>query len=413
MSAPQPPLDISRKATPREWLAIAPVALGTFALVTSEFLPVGLLTSVASEMQASEGITGLMMTIPGLVAAVAAPAVMLVAGKLDRRIILWVLSAILVLSNLIVALAPNLPMILLGRVLLGIDIGAFWAISSVVATRIVPAASVGRANSIIFSGISVGAVLGVPAGALIGHAFGWRASFGVVAGFGAFVLAAQLWLLPRLAPTEIVSMRHLVALFRIPQARIGLIAIFVSFAGHFGAYTFMGAFLEHVTHATPALLSSVLLGYGIASFTGNLVAGAAAQRDARMTLGLTALGLGVAMVLLTIFGSAEVPAAVLIILWGFAFGALPIATQGWMLKAAPQEMESASAMYIAVLQLGLASGAFLGGFAVDRIGLIATLVSAGVVCLGTAAMVWLFGRDDQASVTSHAMMARRTGAVRD
>lgn len=144
--------------------------------------------------------------------------------------------------------------------------------------------------------------------------------------------------------------------------------------------------VEHVTHATPALLSSVLLGYGIASFTGNFVAGAAAQRDARMTLGLTALGLGVAIVLLTIFGSAEVPAAVLIILWSFAFGALPIATQGWMLKAAPQEMESASAMHIAVLQLGLASGAFLGGFAVDRIGLIATLVSAGIVCLGTAAM---------------------------
>ncbi len=364
-------------------------------------------------MQASEGIIGLMMTIPGLVAAVAAPAVMLVAGKLDRRIILWVLSAILVLSNLIVALAPNLPMILLGRVLLGIDIGAFWAISSVVATRIVPAASVGRANSIIFSGISVGAVLGVPAGALIGHAFGWRASFGVVAGFGAFVLAAQLWLLPRLAPTEVVSMRHLVALFRIPQARIGLIAIFVSFAGHFGAYTFMGAFLEHVTHATPALLSSVLLGYGIASFTGNFVAGAAAQRDARMTLGLTTLGLDVAMVLLTIFGSAEVPAAVLIILWGFAFGALPIATQGWMLKAAPQEMESASAMYIAVLQLGLASGAFLGGFAVDRIGLIATLVSAGVVCLVTAAMVWLFGRDEQASFANHAMSPRSAEVVKD
>lgn len=145
--------------------------------------------------------------------------------------------------------------------------------------------------------------------------------------------------------------------------------------------------VEHVTHATPALLSSVLLGYGIASFTGNFVAGAAAQRDARMTLGLTALGLGVAIVLLTIFGSAEVPAAVLIILWSFAFGALPIATQGWMLKAAPQEMESASVMHIAVLQLGLASGAFLGGFAVDRIGLIATLVSAGIVCLGTAAMV--------------------------
>ncbi|HEX4550428.1 hypothetical protein [Pseudomonas sp.] len=103
----------------------------------------------------------------------------------------------------------------------------------------------------------------------------------------------------------------------------------------------------------------------------------------------------------------------MIILWGFAFGALPIATQGWMLKAAPQEMESASAMYIAVLQLGLASGAFLGGFAVDHIGLIATLVSAEIVCLGTAAMVWLFGRDDQASFAKHAMSPRGVEVIKD
>jgi predicted MFS family arabinose efflux permease len=87
--------------------------------------------------------------------------------------------------------------------------------------------------------------------------------------------------------------------------------------------------------------------------------------------------------------------------------ALPIATQGWMLNAAPHEMESVSAMYIAILQLGLASGAFLGGFAVDRIGLIVTLVSAGIVCLGTAAMVWLFGRDDRTSDTNHEVVPRR------
>lgn len=393
MSAPQ--VDLTRTATAREWLAIAPVALGTFALVTSEFIPVGLLTSVASELHASEGMTGLMMTIPAIVAAVAAPGIMLAAGRLDRRIILWVLSAILVLSNLLVALAPNFATVLLGRVLLGIDVGAFWAISSIVATRIVPPASVGKANAIIFAGISAGTVLGVPAGAIIGHAFGWRMAFGVVAAFGALVLAAQVWLLPRLAPSEVVSVRHLIALFRIPRARVGLVAIFTSFVGHFGAYTYMGAFLEHETQVTPALLSSLLLAYGVAGFIGNFIAGSAAQRNPRLTLGLTALGLGLAMVLLTMFGRAELPAAALILLWGFAFGALPIATQGWMLKAAPKEMESASAMYIAVLQLGLASGAYLGGVAVDQFGLLTTLVCTGLICVGTAGMVWFFGGEKQ------------------
>jgi len=384
------------RASGREWLAVASVALGTFALVTSEFLPVGLLTKVAADLHASEGATGLMVTTPGMVAAVAAPGVMLGAGRLDRRIILWVLSAILILSNATVALAPNLPVLLAGRVLLGIDVGAFWAISSVIAVKMVPQASVARANSIIFAGISIGTVLGVPAGSLIGDAFGWRASFAGVAGFGVLVLAAQLAFLRRLPPSEVVSPRHLIALFGIPKARIGLLATMLAIIGQFGAYTYMGAFLEQETRTPPALLSSLLLGYGVAGFIGNFIGGAAVERNARRTLGGTCLLLGGSIVLLPVIGHLVAPAAILILLWGFAFGALPIAMQGWMMKAAPEEMESASAMFISVLQIGLASGAFLGGVVVDRFGLDATLAASGAIALATAALVWIFGRGGKA-----------------
>ncbi len=380
-------------ASGRQWLAVASVALGTFALVTSEFLPVGLLTKVATDLHASEGATGLMVTTPGIVAALAAPGVMLGAGRLDRRVILWVLSAILVLSNATVALAPNLPILLVGRVLLGIDVGAFWAISSVIAVKMVPQASVGRANAIIFAGISIGTVVGVPAGALIGDALGWRASFGGIAGFGVLVLAAQLAFLTRLPPAEVVSLRHLVTLFGIPKARLGLVATLLAFIGQFGAYTYMGAFLEQVTLTPPAVLSFLLRGYGVTGFIGNFIGGAGVQRDARWTLAGTSFLLGVAILLLPVVGRLETPAAILVLLWGFAFGALPIAMQGWMLKAAPDEMESASAMFISVLQIGLASGALLGGVMVDRFGLNATLAGSGCAALATAALVWIFGRD--------------------
>ena len=347
--------------TSSEWLAVASVALGTFALVTSEFLPVGLLTKVAVSLRVSDGLTGLMVTTPGIVAAIAAPAVMMGAGKLDRRIILWILSAILVVSNLTVALAPNLPILLLGRVMLGIDVGAFWAISSVIATKMVAPSSVSRANAIIFAGISVGTVVGVPAGALIGDAFGWRAGLWRhrrirLAGPGRAVAVPH-----RLPPSEIVSLRHLTALFGIPKARLGLLATMLAIIGQFGAYTYMGAFLEQVTLAPPALLSALLLGYGIAGFIGNFLGGAAVERNARRTLAGTALLLGASIVLLRAIGWLKVLVAALVILWGLAFGALPIAMQGWMLKAAPDEMESASAMFISVLQVGLASGALLGG----------------------------------------------------
>ncbi|HEY0145224.1 MAG TPA: MFS transporter, partial [Methylovirgula sp.] len=378
------------RAIASEWLAVASVALGTFTLVTSEFLPVGLLTKVAASLHTSEGATGLMVTTPGVVAAIAAPAVMMGAGKLDRRIILWILSAILVISNLTVTLAPNLPVLLLGRVMLGIDVGAFWAISSVIATKMVAPSSVSRANAIIFAGISVGTVVGVPAGSLIGDTFGWRAAFGAIAAFGALVLIAQLLFLKRLPPSEIVSLRHLTALFGIPKARLGLLATMMAIIAQFGAYTYMGAFLEQVTLAPAALLSALLLGYGIAGFFGNFVGGAAVAHNARWTLAGTALLSGASIVLLPAIGWLEAPAVVLVILWGFAFGALPIAMQGWMLQAAPGEMESASAMFISVLQVGLASGSLLGGVVVDHFGLDVALVSSGCVALITAGLVWFF-----------------------
>ncbi len=122
------------------------------------------------------------------------------------------------------------------------------------------------------------------------------------------------------------------------------------------------------------------------------------QRDARWTLAGTSFLLGVAILLCPSSAVWKTPAAILVLLWGFAFGALPIAMQGWMLKAAPDEMESASAMFISVLQIGLASGALLGGVVVDRFGLNATLAGSGCAALATAALVWIFGRDRGATM---------------
>ncbi|MET0936660.1 MAG: MFS transporter, partial [Luteibacter sp.] len=370
-------------ASPREWMAVGAVALGTFALVTSEFIPVGLLTRMSTDLGASEGATGLMMTVPAFVAAMAAPAVMLGAGRLDRRVILCLLSALLVISNMVVALAPNLGVALFGRVLLGIDVGAFWAISSIVSNKMVPAASVGRASAIIFAGISLGSVVGVPAGALIGSAFGWRAAYEAVAAFGLLVLVAQVALLPRLPPTEVVTIRHLASLFRVPAARLGLMATLFVFGGQFAAYTYMGAFLEHVSKTPAALLSSLLLGYGVAGFIGNFVGGALSQRNARVTFAGAAASLGLSILMLVVCGHSLPLASAAVLLWGFAFGALPIATQGFMAKAAPKELETGSAVFISILQIGFAAGAFIGGRAVDAVGLSPTLMGAAVAAIAT------------------------------
>ncbi|UPG96547.1 MFS transporter [Luteibacter aegosomatissinici] len=395
---------IGPQAALREWLAVGAVALGTFALVTSEFIPVGLITRMSADFGSPEGATGLMMTVPAFAAAIAAPAVMLGAKRMDRRIMLCLLSALLMLSNLVVALAPSLGVALFGRVLLGIDVGAFWAISSIVAAKIVPAASVARASAIIFAGISLGSVVGVPAGALIGSAFGWRAAFESVAAFGALVLVAQLVLLPRLPPSEVVTVRHLASIFRIPSARLGLLACFLAFAGQFAAYTYMGAFLEHVTKMQPALLSSLLLGYGVAGFVGNFVGGALSHRGPRVTYAGAAAALGLSILLLTLGGQSQMIASIAVLAWGFAFGALPIATQGFMARAAAKELESASAVFVSILQMGFAVGAFVGGRAVDTVGLPTTLIGAAVASIATGFLIMQFGRIEDANTDGDAQL---------
>jgi predicted MFS family arabinose efflux permease len=157
------------------------MAVGTFATVTTEFLPIGLLTSIAEGLHVSEGTAGLMVTTPGIVAALAGPGLIVLSGRLDRRAVLLALSALLVVSNLLAAFAPNFATMLVARFFLGLCVGGFWTFAPSATTHLVPHALLPRAMSFVLAGISVATVFGVPAGALLGNLAGWRAAFGVAA----------------------------------------------------------------------------------------------------------------------------------------------------------------------------------------------------------------------------------------
>ena len=158
----------------RAWLAVTSIAVGTFAMVTTEFLPIGLLTAIAGDLGVSEGTAGLMVTVPGIVAAITAPVVTVAAGSIDRRILVVLLTALIVLSNVVAWLTPTFTIMLLGRVLLGLCVGGFWTFAAAIGRRLVPEASGGRATALIIAAISVGTVVGVPAGAMIGELASWR-----------------------------------------------------------------------------------------------------------------------------------------------------------------------------------------------------------------------------------------------
>ncbi|WP_019401816.1 MFS transporter, partial [Chelatococcus sp. GW1] len=377
----------------RHWLAAGSVGTAAFALVTAEFLPVGLLPAMAADIGITEGQAGLMVTMAGVLGAIAAPSVTVGAGRLDRRIVLMVLVGLLVLSNLIVALSTSYPLILLGRLLLGIGVGGFWCIGVAIGPRVVPEPTGTRGTAIIFAGISLGTVAGVPAGTFIGDLFGWRAAFAAAAGIGVAVLVAQALLLPSLPPQRAIRWRDLPALLHVPKARIGLLAAFVMFGGQFFAYTYIAPYLVQITGLGSGMVTGLLLAYGTAGFFGNIVGSWVAGKDARTAVAATALVLGASALALAAFGAIPIAAIAIIVVWGLAFGALPIATQTFMFRAASEALETGAALLVSLIQVAIALGATVGGLTVDGLGLVSTMVAGGIVMMLGAPVIAMLGRE--------------------
>ena len=384
--APRGRPEHNQQSVKQQWLAILSVAVGAFALVTSEFLPVGVLNDVASDLGISAGHAGLMVTLPGIMAALAAPLLSVIIGTMDRRYLLIGLTLIMIIANSVVAFANDFSLLLFGRVLLGISIGGFWATAIALSGRLAPkGVGVAKATSIIMMGVTLATVLGVPVGTWLSGLMGWRMTFLVTALVGIPVLLAQVLLLPRLTPEKAIRVSDLPALFINPQARVGLIAVLLIGLAHFAAYTYVAPFFKNSSGFDGPTIGSLLLLYGAAGVLGNVFAGFAANRSVRNTLLLVALMIGTSTALFPHFATGMTGAAMLIALWGFAFGAFPACASIWMFVVAPKDVERGMPLFVALFQVIIALGSFFGGQIVDQMGtsvllsLATALVGAGFV----------------------------------
>ncbi|WP_406141782.1 MFS transporter [Streptomyces sp. NBC_01089] len=363
------------------WLAVSAVTLGIISLMTSELLPVGLLTPVGSELNVSEGTAGLMVTVPGLVAAASAPLITVGAGRVDRRIVLAVLIGLVGAANLASAFTPTFAALLIARVLIGVSVGGFWAIAGGLAVRLVPEKHVPRAMSVIFGGVSTASVLGVPTGTLLGDLSGWRTAFGAVGVLGLVALVCLVLMVPALPATRTITLPELPRLLRDNAAiRIGVIATFLLITGHFIAYTFVRPVLQDISGFDGNMISSLLLLYGVAGIVGNFVAGSRAATHVRRTLLVIAIVLTAAMVLIPVLGTGRIGGVVLLVVWGLGYGGVSVSLQTWMLKAAPEAGEAASSLFVLMFNLSIALGALIGGRVVDG-------STAGVLWLGGALVI--------------------------
>ncbi|MFB8777770.1 MFS transporter [Streptomyces broussonetiae] len=396
--APSPPPTLTTAAAPpgppapglpaRPWAAVLAVAAATFCVVTTELLPVGLLTSLATGLRISPGTTGLAVTLPGLVAAASAPLLPVVVRRADRRTVLGGLLFLLAAANLLCALAPHIAVLLAARALVGVCIGGVWAVAAGLAVRLVPPAAAGRATAVIFSGVAVASVLGVPAGTFLGAVAGWRWAFAAPAALALAAAGALLLALPPLAAERPLRLAAFPRLLRVPRLRRGLPAVALLITGHFAAYTYVRPVLERGLGADACPIGTLLLGYGAAGVVGTFAGGALAARHPRRTLPSICAALAVVVALLALASGSLTGSVPLLVLWGLVYGGVSVSAQTWLSTAAPHAPEAVSALLAGVFNTAIALGAFLGGRVADGPGPTAVLwLAAGLAGLAAPMVV--------------------------
>jgi predicted MFS family arabinose efflux permease len=392
---PSPSLNATKTVhSEGSWLSVVAVSLGAFVLVSSECAPIGLLSQIAQDLQITEGEAGLLITFPGFMAAIAAPVSIALLGKVNRRLILCGLLLALSLSNFVVAISTSIFLVLAARVLLGISLGGFWTIATSVGSRLRPPDQALRATSIIYSGISMGTVAGVPASTLLGEWLGWRMTFSAWGVIGLAALFGLMWSLPPLPSLPSTRLNNIPELLRLKKIRVGLSSIILMLIGHFSAYTFIAPLLDQSFGVSGTLLSLYLLSYGVAGFAGNWLGGWYAGRN--LTCAIMVAATGMALSLLSLLVSESLITGWLgIIGWGICFGALPLTTQLYVFSAAPSQKESIAAISVSLGQISIAVGAFSGGMVVDHYNFNgAVILGATLATAITATMLYVGNQKD-------------------
>lgn len=379
-------------STTRSWLGVAVITASLFTFVTTELMPVGLLTPVSGSLGISVGVAGLMVTLYGVSAGLGVPFIVAWTRRVNRRVLLSTLLAILTVGNLVTGLAQSYPLVLGARLVMGFANGVFWAIGVSMAMRLVPERHAGRAAAVALSGISIAAVAGMPLGTYLENLTDWRTTFLIWSGLSALVFLAVVAVLPSLPSRNAVSVREV---FRLPvgnvRLRLVMITVVLYVLGHFGAYTFVRPWLEQNSAATPGFVAVLLIVYGLGGAAGNFLAGHTVTRNPRGTFLAACGGLVVSMLMLLTIGHTLVGSLVCLAAWGIAFGAANLSQINIMLGAAPDTFEAAMSINTMGYNTSIALGALLGGVVADNVGIDA-VVWFGITLTAASVLVTLTTR---------------------
>lgn len=382
-------------------LALLALTLGAYAIGTTEFVIVGLIPTIAADLGVSLPSAGLLVSLYALGVAVGAPVLTALTGRVPRKTLLVALMVLFTLGNVIAWMAPSYGSLIVARVLTGLAHGVFFSIGSIIATSVVPKEKAASAIAIMFTGLTVALVTGVPLGTFIGQHLGWRATFLAVAALGVIALVGSLLFVPRnLQRSEPATFGQQLAVLAQPRLLLVYAITALGYGGTFLSFTYLASILQDVTGFSPNAVSGVLLVYGVSVAIGNLWGGRLADRRGPIPALKLIFGL-LALVLFALTFTAHNTWLVLLTvlaLGAVAFGNVP-GLQVYVVKQAqrfaPQAADVASGLNIAAFNVGIAMGASLGGLVVDHLGLMHTPWLGALVVLGALGLTVLSGRLDR------------------
>ena len=376
--------------TPAYWSGVFAMTLCVFALIASEFMPVSLLTPMAVDLQVSEGMAGQGIAISGAFAVLTSLSISWLARTLDRKLLLLALAGLMAVSGLIVGLAPDYQTYMVGRALIGVVIGGFWAMSAATAMRLVPAPQVPKALAIFNGGNALATVVAAPLGSYLGSIIGWRGAFFCVVPVAAIAL---VWMLISLPPMPVEPRKpgagNVFKLFKNRSVVLGMVGCGAFFMGQFALFTYLRPFLETVTRVDVSTLSLILLVIGAAGFIGTLIIGRVLRRSLFQTLIVIPVLMALIALALIPFGHSIIVVAALLGLWGLLATAAPVGWWSWIAQAMPNNAEAGGGLMVAVIQLSIALGSTVGGMLFDSHGYQSTFIASAVVLLLGAVITML------------------------
>ena len=391
-------------------IALLALTLSAFAIGTTEFVIVGLVPTIAQDLSVSLPSAGLLVSLYALGVAIGAPVLTALTGRWPRKHVLLSVMTLFVIGNVLAWMAPSYGSLITARILTGLAHGVFFSIGSTIATGLVSKDKEASAIAIMFTGLTVALVTGVPLGTWIGQNFGWRATFMVVAVLGFIALIGSALLIPKnLKQSAPARISQQLSVLTQPRLLLVYAMTTVGYGGTFTAFTYLAPILQQVSGFDASAVGLIMLVYGVSVAFGNIWGGRLADRLGPIkALSYIFAALAAVLLVFTFTASNSVAAVLTILVWGaFAFGNVP-GLQVYVVqlaeKYAPNAVDVASGLNIAAFNVGIALGSILGGVIIERMSLMDTAWIGAIIVVIALILTRFSGSLDQRQTSAQAAL---------